>query len=92
MVADGYLIRHPCKRKSFYDSRNEDHCRVECCRGSVKFRSLATQLFRWRIHALHPVHIRKQGIAMTKTELWATIDLLLQTAAMLAGVWWLIHL
>jgi hypothetical protein len=29
---------------------------------------------------------------MTKTELWATIDLLLQTAAMLAGVWWLIHL
>jgi hypothetical protein len=29
---------------------------------------------------------------MTRTELWATIDLLLQTAAMLAGVWWLIHL
>jgi hypothetical protein len=29
---------------------------------------------------------------MTRTELWATIDLLLQTAALLAGVWWLIHL
>ena len=29
---------------------------------------------------------------MTRTDLWATIDLLLQTAALLAGVYWLIHL
>ena len=29
---------------------------------------------------------------MTRTDLWATIDLLLQTVAMLAGVYWLIHL
>jgi hypothetical protein len=29
---------------------------------------------------------------MTKTDLWATIDLLLQTAALLAGVWYLVNL
>jgi hypothetical protein len=29
---------------------------------------------------------------MTRTDLWATIDLLLQTAAMLAGVWYLVNL
>jgi hypothetical protein len=29
---------------------------------------------------------------MTRTDLWATIDLLLQTAALLAGVWYLVNL
>jgi hypothetical protein len=29
---------------------------------------------------------------MTRTDLWATIDLLLQTAAMLAGVYYLVNL
>jgi hypothetical protein len=29
---------------------------------------------------------------MTRTDLWATIDLLLQTAALLAGVYYLVNL
>jgi hypothetical protein len=29
---------------------------------------------------------------MTRADKWATIDLLLQTACLLGGVWWLVNL